>query len=86
MFSNTTPNTPPRLNPSKQGPSERSWWGVGVAYTTMWSSCPGMRHLGHILVFMLLLMSFVGFVYGRRKIALIALLGLSAYSVLTAIY
>lgn len=43
----------------------------------------GMRHLGHILVFMLLLMSIVGFVFGGRKIALIASLGLAAYSALT---
>ena len=41
------------------------------------------KHLGHLLVDVLLLSSIVGFIFGSRKIALIASFGLAAYSALT---
>ena len=43
------------------------------------------KHLGHLLVDVLLLLSIVGFIFGSRKILLIASFGLAAYSVLTLI-
>ena len=41
------------------------------------------KHLGHLLVEVLLLLSIVGFIFGGRKIALIASFGLATYSALT---
>ena len=45
----------------------------------------GTRHLGHLLVDILLLLSIVGFVFGGRKTAIIASNGLAADSALTLI-
>lgn len=46
----------------------------------------GTRHLGHLLVDILLLSSIAGFVFGKRKTAIKASIGLAAYSALTLIF
>lgn len=54
------------------------WWLLqlcGLMFMT--------KHLGHLLVDVLLLSFIVGFIFGSRKIALIASFGLAAYSALT---
>lgn len=43
------------------------------------------RHLGHLLVDILLLSSLVGFVLGGRKTSIVASFGLAAYAALTFI-
>lgn len=54
------------------------WWLLqlcGLIFMT--------RHLGHLLIDVLLLSSIVGFIFGGRKIVLFASFGLAAYSALT---
>ena len=43
------------------------------------------RHLGHLLVDILLLSSLVGFILGGRKTSIVASFGLAAYAALTFI-
>lgn len=43
----------------------------------------GIRHLGHLFVFILLSLSIAGFILGRHKITIIAAFGLASYSALT---
>jgi len=43
------------------------------------------RHLGHLLVDVLLLSSIVGFVFGGRKVSIVSSFGLASYAALTFI-
>ena len=45
----------------------------------------GVRHLGHMLVVILLLSSLVGYVFGGRKVAIVSAFGLASYSALSLI-
>lgn len=54
------------------------WWLLQLGVLMF-----GTRHLGHLLVDILLLSSIIGFIFGGRKIALYSSFGFAAYSALT---
>jgi len=45
----------------------------------------GIRHLGHLFVVLLLLVSLAGYVFGSRKVAIVSSYGLASYAALTFI-
>ena len=45
----------------------------------------GVRHLGHLFVVLLLLVSLAGYVFGSRKVAIVSSFGLASYAALTFI-
>lgn len=44
------------------------------------------RHLGHLLIDLLLLTSIIGYLFGKQKTSIIACFGLAVYSILMLIY
>ena len=45
----------------------------------------GVRHLGHVLVALLLLTSLAGYLFGGRKVSIVSSFGLASYAALTFI-
>ena len=45
----------------------------------------GVRHLGHVLVALLLLTSLAGYLLGGRKVSIVSSFGLASYAALTFI-
>ncbi len=56
------------------------WWLLQLCGLIL-----GTRHLGHLLVDILLLLSIVGFVFGSRKVAIVSSFGFASYAALTFI-
>ena len=56
------------------------WWLIQLCVLAL-----GVRHLGHLFVVVLLIMSLVGYMYGGRKVAIASSFGLASYSALTLI-
>ena len=57
------------------------WWLIQLCVLL----ALGVRHLGHLFVVVLLIMSLVGYTFGRRKVAIASSFGLASYSALTLI-
>ena len=57
------------------------WWLIQLCVLL----ALGVRHLGHLFVVVLLIMSLVGYTFGGRKVAIASSFGLASYSALTLI-
>ncbi len=57
------------------------WWLIQLCVLL----ALGVRHLGHLFVVALLIMSLVGYMFGGRKVAIASSFGLASYSALTMI-
>jgi hypothetical protein len=57
------------------------WWLIQLCVLL----ALGVRHLGHLFVIVLLIMSLVGYMFGERKVAIASSFGLASYSALTLI-
>ena len=57
------------------------WWLIQLCVLL----ALGVRHLGHLFVVVLLIMSLVGYTFGGRKVAIASSYGLASYSALTLI-
>lgn len=57
------------------------WWLIQLCVLL----ALGVRHLGHLFVVALLIMSLVGYMFGGRKVAIASSFGLASYSALTLI-
>ena len=57
------------------------WWLIQLGVLL----ALGVRHLGHLFVVALLIMSLVGYMFGGRKVAIASSFGLASYSALTMI-
>ena len=57
------------------------WWLIQLCVLL----ALGIRHLGHLFVVVLLIMSLVGYMFGGRKVAIASSFGLASYSALTLI-
>ena len=57
------------------------WWLIQLCVIL----ALGVRHLGHLFVVVLLIISLVGYMFGGRKVAIASSFGLASYSALTMI-
>ena len=55
------------------------WWFVQLCGLLIL----GIRHLGHLFVVLLLLVSLAGYVFGGRKVAIVGSFGLASYAALS---
>lgn len=56
------------------------WWLIQLCLIIL-----GAKHLGHLLVVILLLLSILGFMFGGRKTTILASFGFAVYAALTLI-
>lgn len=57
------------------------WWLIQLCVLL----ALGVRHLGHLFVVVLLIMSLIGYMFGGHKVAIASSFGLAFYSALTLI-
>ncbi|MBO4306728.1 MAG: hypothetical protein IKX22_13180 [Prevotella sp.] len=57
-----------------------AWWLIQLCVIIF-----GAKHLGHLLVVILLLLSIIGFIIGGRKTTILASFGFAAYAALTLV-
>ena len=57
------------------------WWLIQLSGMLVL----GVRHLGHVFVVLLLLISLVGYMLGGRKVSTVSAFGLASYAALTFI-